>query len=113
MPAFVIFAERFEEMCNYYARLMNLEMSVIQNPMYLSDGINQIYLHSISEEYQTDLNEAATIRFDFPMKPIFDVPLEHINKLLSESVIVKSFEFDGKLHSDVADPDGNIICIRS
>ena len=113
MSGFVIFAERFKEMSSFYARLMNLEISGIQNPMYLSDGINQVQLHAIPKEYQTDLSEAATTRFDFPIKPIFDVPLERINEILSECVIVKSFEFDGKLHSDVADPDGNIICIRS
>jgi hypothetical protein len=113
MSGFVIFAERFKEMSSFYARLMNLEISGIQNPMYLSDGINQVHLHAIPEEYQTGLSEAATNRFDFPIKPIFDVPLERINVILSECVIVKSFEFDGKLHSDVADPDGNIICIRS
>ena len=113
MSAFVIFAERFEEMSKFYAKLMNLEISDNKNPIYLSDGINQIYLHAISEEYQADLNEAATIKFDYPIKPIFDVPLERVSEILSECVILKSFDFEEKLHSDIADPDGNIICIRS
>ena len=111
MSNFVIFAERFEAMCLFYAKLLDVELDTTDTPVHITDGSNHVFIHQIPSDYLSDIEKQPIIQAEASIKPIFDVDSSRIDSI-EEDKILKTFIFENRTHIDIADPDGNVICLR-
>lgn len=110
---FVIWAERFEAMKLFYTELLQGEIEESSpDSIKISDGVHTIYLHRVPLEYLGELSSVAPARIEAPFKPIFVIDRDEVLRIVQQAKTIKTFTFEGAMHHDVADPDGNVICLR-
>ena len=112
MSSFVIFAERYEAMCLFYAMLFDVELGATDTPIHITDGSNHVFIHQIPSDYLSDVEKPPTIQAEASIKPIFDVDSSRIDSI-EEDRILKTFVYENRTHIDISDPDGNVICLRT
>lgn len=113
MSGIVIWAERFEEMKRFYVELLQARIELdVSEYVRMSNGLSTIHLHQVPSEYLGDVSTVPGVRSEAPIKPIFDVSHFDSINLLEHTTVIKIFNVENVLHRDVADPDGNVICVR-
>lgn len=113
MNEVVIWAEKWNEMQQFYCKLLAVDSTSDSTEFVNIVGkSNTVQLHKVPAEYIDNSVEVA-IRTEASIKPVFFTP-DLVSTLSQLGVTpIRETEYQGKRYVDVFDPDGNVISIKT
>ncbi|MEN9923234.1 MAG: hypothetical protein RIS09_748 [Actinomycetota bacterium] len=109
MTQIVVWASRWNEMRDFYLKLLNARIIVESNDfVHIAEDSNEVMLHRIPAEF-LEASDGVTAREDSPLKPVFTL---YSDSSLGLFQVLREFKSSGWFHYDFMDPDGNIIAVR-
>ena len=119
MSSVAFFAKSPDPVARFYAAVLGGQLATSEGVATIKTDLSEVLILTIPTEIaeEIEISTPPSAREDVAIKPIFEVAnlASSITEVSKNGGVItsRSFAFDGYDHTDVVDPEGNVIQLRA